>query len=120
MLLKYVVLLGFRITVHIGVSKFTLDARHKVMGSALHVPLSPGIAADSTVKVTISYRTTKGSTALQWLAKEYILVDPLIHQYNHAECPTGRLKEGNSRICSANVNRYMREPWHHYRVRIIL
>ena len=107
-------------TVHIGASKFTLGARHKVMGSALHIPLSPRIAADSTVKVTISYRTTKGSTALQWLAKEYILVDPLIHQYIHLECPTGRLKEGNSRICLANVNRYMREPWHRYRVRIVL
>ncbi|KAI9437024.1 leukotriene-A4 hydrolase [Lactarius indigo] len=49
---------------------FTLGARHKVMGSALHVPLAPRIEADSIVKVTISYRTTKGSTALQWLAKE--------------------------------------------------
>jgi len=36
----------------------------------LHVPLATRIEADSTVKVTISYRTTKGSTALQWLAKE--------------------------------------------------
>jgi leukotriene-A4 hydrolase len=50
--------------------QFTLGARHAVMGSALHVPLAQRIEADSTVKVTISYRTTRGSTALQWLAKE--------------------------------------------------
>jgi leukotriene-A4 hydrolase len=50
--------------------QFTLGARHTVMGSALHVPLAQKIEADSTVKVAISYRTTKGSTALQWLAKE--------------------------------------------------
>ncbi|KAH9168627.1 leukotriene-A4 hydrolase [Lactarius sanguifluus] len=50
--------------------QFALGERHKVMGSALHVPLAPIIGADATVKVTISYRTTKGSTALQWLAKE--------------------------------------------------
>jgi adenine C2-methylase RlmN of 23S rRNA A2503 and tRNA A37 len=90
------------------------------MGSALHVPLPSRIEANSTVKVTISYRTTKESTTLQWLAKEYILVDPLIHQNIHAERLPGRLKESNSRICLANVNRYTREPWHRYKVRIVL
>jgi hypothetical protein len=90
------------------------------MGSALHVPLAPRIEADSTVKVTISYRTTKGSTALQWLAKEYISVEPHIHQYIHGKPTPDRLKESNSRICLANVNRYMREPWPRYRVRTIL
>jgi hypothetical protein len=90
------------------------------MGSALHVPLAQRIEADSTVKVTICYRTTRGSTALQWLAKEYILVDPLIRQYIHADRLLDRRKESNSRICLANVNRYMREPWHPYRVRNIL
>jgi hypothetical protein len=90
------------------------------MGSALHVPLPKRIEADSTVKVTISYRTTKESTALQWLAKEYILVDLLIHRNIHAERLPDRPKESNSRICLANVNRSMREPWHRYKVRIIL
>ena len=90
------------------------------MGSALHVPLAQRIEADSTVKVAISYRTTKGSTALQWLAKEYILVDPLIRQYIHAERSPDRRKENNSRICLANVNRFMRGHWHRYRVRIFL
>ena len=90
------------------------------MGSALHVPLAQRIEADSTVKVTISYRTTKGSTALQWLAKEYILVDPLIRQYIHAESSSDRRKESNSRICLANVNQDMPEPWHPYKVRNIL
>lgn len=89
------------------------------MGSALHVPLAQRIEAHSTVKVTISYKTTKGSTALQWLAKEYILVDPIIRQYIYAR-PLDRRRESNSRICLANVSRYMREPWHRYRVRIIL
>lgn len=107
-------------TVYIGVFKFTLGARHKVMGSALHVPFPSKIEADSTVKVTVSYRTTKDSTALQWLAKEYILVDPLIYQYIHAEYLPDRLKESSSHICLANVSRYMREPWHRYKVRIIL
>ena len=50
--------------------KFVLGAKHEVMGSALHVPLVPGIQAGSLAKVAIFYKTTKGSTALQWLAKE--------------------------------------------------
>jgi len=60
------------VSIYVGASKFTLGARHAVMGSALHVPLGLQIEAGSTVKVTITYRTSKGSTALQWLAKEYI------------------------------------------------
>lgn len=53
-----------------GLSKFILGAKHKVMGSALHIPLLPETKAGSTAKVTIFYKTTKDSTALQWLAKE--------------------------------------------------
>jgi leukotriene-A4 hydrolase len=52
-----------------GLSKFVLGAKHKVMGSALRVPLIPGTKG-FTAKVTIFYKTTKDSTALQWLAKE--------------------------------------------------
>jgi leukotriene-A4 hydrolase len=51
-------------------SKFVLGAKHEVMGSALNIPLLPGTKAGSTAKVTIYYKTTKDSTALQWLAKE--------------------------------------------------
>jgi leukotriene-A4 hydrolase len=50
--------------------KFVLGAKHEVMGSALHIPLLPGTKAGSTAKVAIFYKTTKDSTALQWLAKE--------------------------------------------------
>jgi leukotriene-A4 hydrolase len=53
-----------------GLWKFVLGAKHEVMGSALHIPLIPGTKAGSTAKVTIFYKTTKDSTALQWLAKE--------------------------------------------------
>lgn len=53
-----------------GLSKFVLGAKHEVMGSALRIPLLPGIKTGSTAKVTIFYKTTKDSTALQWLAKE--------------------------------------------------
>ncbi|KAF8480769.1 leukotriene-A4 hydrolase [Russula ochroleuca] len=49
---------------------FVLGAKHEVMGSALNIPLLPGTKAGSTAKVTIYYKTTKDSTALQWLAKE--------------------------------------------------
>ncbi|KAI0245676.1 hypothetical protein BJV78DRAFT_1277392 [Lactifluus subvellereus] len=50
--------------------EFSLGAKHEVMGSALNVPLTRGIRAGSIVKITIFYRTTKDSTALQWLSKE--------------------------------------------------
>lgn len=60
----------FDSSAHSRLSKFVLGAKHQVMGSALHVPLLPGTRAGSTVKVTIFYKTTKDSTALQWLAKE--------------------------------------------------
>ncbi|KAI0271734.1 hypothetical protein BC834DRAFT_950104 [Gloeopeniophorella convolvens] len=50
--------------------EFTLDPKHKVMGSALHIPFSVAPEVGSSVKVTVFYKTTKGSTALQWLAKE--------------------------------------------------
>jgi hypothetical protein len=40
------------------------------MGSALKVPLKPGTRIGSIVKIAIFYRTTRDSTALQWLAKE--------------------------------------------------
>ena len=67
----YVVSLAFLTGVaYYGLSKFVLGARHEVMGSALHIPLLPGIKAGSTAKVAIFYKTTKDSTALQWLAKE--------------------------------------------------
>lgn len=51
-------------------SKFVLGAKHQVMGSALHISLLSRTRAGSTMKVTIFYKTTKDSTALQWLAKE--------------------------------------------------
>ncbi len=70
-LLMWVISLDFSIDfTYSRPSKFVLDAKHEVMGSALHVPLLPGTTEGSTAKVAISYQTTKESTALQWLAKE--------------------------------------------------
>jgi len=69
--LKYVVSLAFRTaSIYSKLRKFVLGAKHEVMGSALHVPLAPGSRAGSPTKVAIFYKTTKDSTALQWLAKE--------------------------------------------------
>ncbi|KAI0075897.1 hypothetical protein K474DRAFT_1663655 [Panus rudis PR-1116 ss-1] len=50
--------------------KFTLDPEHPVMGSALHLPLPEGLKAGSKLTATVYYKTTKGCTALQYLAKE--------------------------------------------------
>lgn len=87
------------------------------MGSALHIPLVPGTKAGSTTKVTIFYKTTKDSTALQWLVKEYIWADFHIHTYIYAPHALGRHRASNSPTSSASVNRYMPEHWHHYKVR---
>jgi hypothetical protein len=40
------------------------------MGSALTITLPPSLGVNSELEVTISYATTPGSTALQWLTKE--------------------------------------------------
>ncbi|KAI0307397.1 leukotriene-A4 hydrolase [Multifurca ochricompacta] len=50
--------------------EFTLGAKHEVMGSALRIPLPRETKAGTRVKITVFYRTTQDSTALQWLAKE--------------------------------------------------
>ncbi|KAI0063061.1 zincin [Artomyces pyxidatus] len=49
---------------------FTLGQKHEVMGSALHIPLPSGVKAGSNISVVVFYKTTKDSTALQWLDKE--------------------------------------------------
>ncbi|KAF6765906.1 peptidase family M1-domain-containing protein [Ephemerocybe angulata] len=49
---------------------FELKPKHEVMGSALHISLPSGLKEGSTTTVTITYKTSKHSTALQWLAKE--------------------------------------------------
>ncbi|KAK7019843.1 leukotriene A-4 hydrolase [Favolaschia claudopus] len=51
-------------------ANYDLKAKHEVMGSALHVSLPKGLKSGTTVNVTVSYKTTKDCTALQWLAKE--------------------------------------------------
>ena len=43
------------------------------MGSALHVYLPDTVNKGTDIKVTVTYATTKASTALQWLDKEYAL-----------------------------------------------
>ncbi|CAL1696869.1 unnamed protein product [Somion occarium] len=49
---------------------YTVDPKHPVMGSALHIPLPAGLKSGSKVTATIHYKTTKDCTALQFLAKE--------------------------------------------------
>ena len=43
------------------------------MGSALHVYLPETVKKGAEIKLTVTYATTKASTALQWLDKEYVL-----------------------------------------------
>ncbi|CCM06484.1 uncharacterized protein FIBRA_08753 [Fibroporia radiculosa] len=52
------------------IAQFDLGAPQPVVGSALRVSLPAGLKTDSKVKVTIFYKTSKDSMALQWLAKE--------------------------------------------------
>ena len=40
------------------------------MGSALTITLPPSLEINSELEVAISYATTSGCTALQWLTKE--------------------------------------------------
>ncbi|EIW81415.1 leukotriene-A4 hydrolase [Coniophora puteana RWD-64-598 SS2] len=49
--------------------QYEIKHNDKVMGSALHIPLSVP-AVGSVVEVKIAYSTTKDCTALQWLEKE--------------------------------------------------
>ena len=52
------------------------------MGSALHITLPPGLKSGDVVKVLVTYKTTSGCTALQWLEKECvlsILLCPITH-----------------------------------------
>ena len=53
--------------------QFSVGKRHEVMGSALHVYLPDTVNKGKEIKVTVTYATTKASTALQWLDKEYAL-----------------------------------------------
>lgn len=86
------------------------------MGSALHVPLLQGTKAGYTTKVTIFYKTTKDSTALQWLAKEYTKPGFYSLTSIHATRALDKHKERDFPISSANVNQYMPEHWHRYKV----
>jgi leukotriene-A4 hydrolase len=53
-----------------SLSQYEVGEKHPVMGSALSIVLPAGLKAGSTTTVTISYKTHKDATALQWLAKE--------------------------------------------------
>jgi len=48
---------------------FDVKAKHEVMGSALHIDL-PSSVPGQYIDIKIIYKTTKDSTALQWLDKE--------------------------------------------------
>jgi len=50
--------------------KYSLGKKHEVMGSVLAIPLPPSLAENSKLEVTVTYATTSGCTALQWLKKE--------------------------------------------------
>ncbi|PFH48207.1 hypothetical protein AMATHDRAFT_196923 [Amanita thiersii Skay4041] len=49
---------------------YEIKEKHKVMGSALHIPLPANLKAGDVVVVKVTYGTTPDSTALQWLEKE--------------------------------------------------
>ncbi|KAJ7075001.1 peptidase family M1-domain-containing protein [Mycena belliarum] len=49
---------------------YEVKAKHEVMGSALHVTLPKGLELGTSLDVTVTYKTTKECTALQWLDKE--------------------------------------------------
>ncbi|KAJ7269987.1 hypothetical protein B0H12DRAFT_1200389 [Mycena haematopus] len=49
---------------------YALKPKHEVMGSALHVSLPKGLKSKTSIDVTVFYKTTKDSAALQWLDKE--------------------------------------------------
>ena len=76
------------------------------MGSALHVYLPESSTKGSEISVAITYATTKSSTALQWLAKEYVLIS-LCQSHSQDETHEDRLRERASPICSANANQSM-------------
>jgi leukotriene-A4 hydrolase len=52
---------------------FELKAKHKVMGSALHITLPSKLKKESSITVKILYQTSKDCTALQWLEKECVV-----------------------------------------------
>ncbi len=52
-----------------SISQYNLDARHPIMGSALHVSLPGGRDQGATVLVEITYETATENSALQWLDK---------------------------------------------------
>ncbi|KAA1468302.1 Metalloprotease [Dentipellis sp. KUC8613] len=51
-------------------TSFVIGDKHPVMGSSLAIPFSQAAKSGSQVVVKIYYKTSKESTALQWLAKE--------------------------------------------------
>ncbi|KAH8101514.1 peptidase family M1-domain-containing protein [Cristinia sonorae] len=51
-------------------AKYTLGDKHEVMGSALTITLPSALAKGASATVFIKYNTTKGCTAVGWLAKE--------------------------------------------------
>ncbi|RDB24666.1 Leukotriene A-4 hydrolase [Hypsizygus marmoreus] len=51
-------------------AKFEIKAKHEVMGSAFHITLPSGLKSGKFIDVKVTYKTSKTSTALQWLDKE--------------------------------------------------
>lgn len=42
------------------------------MGSALHIPLPSNLESGASISVKVTYSTSTGSTALQWLDKKWV------------------------------------------------
>lgn len=59
-----------RMSTYLCTLQFSVKAKHEVMGSAFHIDLPTGLKSGSYIDVKVIYKTTKGSTALQWLSKE--------------------------------------------------
>ena len=86
--------------------QYNVKPKHPVMGSALHIPLPKSLKTGSSVSTKITYRTTVECTALQWLDKEYVIINLVLSKKMLTE-GTVRLKGDNFHIFSVNANPFM-------------
>ena len=87
------------------------------MGSALCIELPAGLKSGQYIDVKVSYTTTKDSTALQWLDKEYIVLFWYIFSCLDSGLYPDRPKEKSSLIYSASASRSTLVLLLHYKVR---
>lgn len=76
------------------------------MGSALYIPLFGPLKSGNSVEVKIVYKTTKGSTALQWLDKEHVVTFSVYSLQTYTFFK-GKHKGRPFHFCLVSVNQYM-------------